>query len=230
MRRFAPSKQFPKGKVSYFVKFTIAGKQRRVTLGEVIDGNLKSMRLQASEILSKARLGHDTVAEAAAKAATVKNIVTLGEIVPKYLKACEGELRDKSLAEYTRYLERSWRPLHALAVGAITRQNVVTVVDDLEANSGKVAADRARTALSALFGCQRFSLFTMAIRPMPSSTALFSVSIAVSSRMLTAARSPSAMMTMARARAIVPASITSARFSTSPFLASIAAGPMRPHS
>jgi hypothetical protein len=47
MRRFAPSKQFPKGKVSYFVKFTIAGKQRRVTLGEVIDGNLKSMRLQA---------------------------------------------------------------------------------------------------------------------------------------------------------------------------------------
>jgi len=56
MRRFAPSKQFPKGKCSYFCKFTVKGQQgqqRRVTLGEVIDGNLKAMRQQASEIMAK---------------------------------------------------------------------------------------------------------------------------------------------------------------------------------
>ena len=34
---------------------------------------------------------------------------------------------------------------------AITRADIVGVVDDLERDSGKVAADRARTALSAFF-------------------------------------------------------------------------------
>jgi hypothetical protein len=38
---------------------TVKGKQRRVTLGEVVDGNLKAMRLAASAILSAARPGTD---------------------------------------------------------------------------------------------------------------------------------------------------------------------------
>jgi hypothetical protein len=91
MRRFAPSKVFPKGKVSYFVKYAVDRRQRRVTLGEVIDGNLKAMRLEASAIRSKARLGTDTVAEAEAKAAAAANIITLSEIIKKYLPARESE-------------------------------------------------------------------------------------------------------------------------------------------
>ena len=88
---------------------------------------------------------------AVARAAAAKNTATLGEIVPRYLHAREGELRPRSHTEAKRYLERAWQPLHNHAIDAITRQNVVGVIDDLEGR-GKVAADRARMALSGLFG------------------------------------------------------------------------------
>ena len=143
-------RKFESGKASYFVKFNVGRQQRRKTLGTVVRGNLKVMRLEASAVLAKARLGTDVVAMA--RAAAAKHSVTLGEIVPKYLKARESELRPKSHFEAARYLERAWQPIHTLPIDAITRQNVVSIVDDLETSSGKVAADRARMALSGLFG------------------------------------------------------------------------------
>jgi integrase len=142
-------RKFKGGKASYFVKFSVGTQQRRKTLGKVVRGNLKAMRLEASTVLAKARLGTDVVA--VAKAAAAKNTATLGEIVPRYLSARRDELRSKSFAEATRYLERAWCPLHKFPIDAITRQNVVSVLDDLERDGGKVAADRARTSLSALF-------------------------------------------------------------------------------
>jgi integrase len=141
-------RKFDTGKASYFVKYNIGKQQRRKTLGAVVRGNLKAMRLEASAILAKARLGTDVVA--VARAAAAKSTATLGEVVPRYLQAREGELRASSLREFTRYLERSWEPLHALPIDAITRQHVVSVVDDLELTSGKVSADRARITLSNL--------------------------------------------------------------------------------
>jgi integrase len=142
-------RKFESGKASYFVKFNVGAQQRRKTLGKVVRGNLKAMRLEASAILAKARLGTDVVA--VARAAAAKNTTTLGELVPKYLDARESELRPKSLIETTRYLKQAWEPLHALPIDAITRQNVVKVIDDVAENSGKVTADRARIALSAMF-------------------------------------------------------------------------------
>jgi integrase len=143
-------RKFSKGHASYFVKYNVGSQQRRKTLGKVVRGNLKAMRLEASSILAKARLGTDVVA--VAKVAAAKNTATLGELVPKYLAAREHELRPRSHSEATRYLERAWQPLHALPIDAITRQNVVGIVDDVEQASGRVSADRARVTLSGLFG------------------------------------------------------------------------------
>lgn len=113
-------------------------------------GNLKAMRLEASKILSKARLGMDAAAEKKVAAAKPQTI-TLGEVVLKYLAARESELREKSYVEAKRYLEVSWKTLHDRGIDAITRQHIVARVDDLERESGKVAADRARMALSGLY-------------------------------------------------------------------------------
>lgn len=142
-------RKFDSGKASYFVKFNVGQQQRRKTLGKVVRGNLKAMRLQASTVLAKARLGTDVVAQA--RAAAAKSTATLGDVVPRYLSARSGELRASSHTEVTRYLTRAWQPLHQHAIDAITRQNVVGVVDDLARDSGKVAADRARIALSGFF-------------------------------------------------------------------------------
>ena len=142
-------RKFAGGHASYFVKFNVGPQQRRKTLGKAVRGNLKGMRLEASAILAKARLGTDIVA--LAKAATVSKPVTLGELVPKYLTARESELRTKSHSEATRYLRQHWQALHDLPVGGITRQNVVAVVENIATHRGKVAADRARASLSAFF-------------------------------------------------------------------------------
>jgi integrase len=142
-------RKFAKGYASYFVKYNVGRQQRRKTLGKVVRGNLKAMRLEASQVLAKARLGTDAVA--VARAAAARNTATLGDVVPKYLSARQGELRTKSHFEATRYLRQSWAPLHDVAIDAITRQSVVRVVDNLERDNGKVAADRARVALSGLF-------------------------------------------------------------------------------
>ena len=142
-------RKFARGHASYFVKFNIGHQQRRKTLGKVVRGNLKAMRSEASTVLAKARLGTDVVAQA--RTAAAKSTATLGDVVPRYLSARAGELRASSHTEVTRYLTKAWQPLHAHAIDAITRQNVVVVVDDLARDSGKVAADRARIALSGFF-------------------------------------------------------------------------------
>ncbi len=142
-------RKFASGKASYGVKYSIGTKQRRLSLGAVVPGVLAERRRMAADILARVRLGQDVVGEK--RAALGKQLVTLGSVVPRYLAARKSELRPKSYAEARRYLERCWLPLHREPLGSITRQQIVAVVDDLEAASGKVAADRARTALSSLF-------------------------------------------------------------------------------
>ena len=143
-------RKFQSGRASYGVKYNVGKQQRRISLGPAAPGVLREMRKKASDILARARLGQDVVGEKRS-AANVRNY-TLGEIVPKYLDARRGSLRPKSHFEATRYLKRSWAPLHDLPINQITRKAVIQVVDDLECNSGKVSADRARVALSGLFG------------------------------------------------------------------------------
>ena len=139
--------KFASGKASYFVKFNVGTKQRRLTLGKVVQGNLAEMRRRASTVLSKARLGQDSVAEKRA-AASVRSI-TLGALVGDYLEQRQPKLRPRYYAEIKRQLERDWRPLHGHVVSAITRQEIVSIVDDIATGQGEVAADRARTA----WGC-----------------------------------------------------------------------------
>ena len=140
-------RKFDSGKASYFVKFNVGRQQRRKTLGAVVRGNLKDMRLEASKILTKARLGTDVVGEA--KAAAARPTALLGHLVAKYLEVHEEAVRAKSFIEAKRYLEQYWRPLHGRSIEVITRQDVVAVIDALK---HKVAADRARIALSGLYG------------------------------------------------------------------------------
>lgn len=141
-------RKFASGRASYFVKYNLGAKQRRLTLGAVVRGNLADMRKAASKVLSKARLGQDAVAE---KRAAIRKGMTLGELVPLYLKQREVELRPRSHVEVKRHIERDWKPLHGSTVDTITRGDVVRVVDEIAESRGAVAADRARTALSTFF-------------------------------------------------------------------------------
>ena len=142
-------RKFESGKAFYFVKFTVGTQQRKLSLGPVVPGVLGEKRRKASEILTHARVGRDIVGEK--RAAKAKRPVTMGELVPKYLRDRQAEFRQATYVEASRYLERYWRPLHAQAIEAVQRRDIVAVIDDLAAEHGKVTADRGRTALSAFF-------------------------------------------------------------------------------
>jgi len=155
-------RKFKDGHASYFVKYNIGRQQRRLTLGRVVRGNLKKMRGFASEVLARARLGQDTVAEqraVAAKAATP----TLGELVPKYLEVRAAgddhmkQLRPSSARMVRHYLEVTWRPLHKRPIDQIIRAEIKAVLDDVARQTGKSTADSARTALSTLFAWAVYS-------------------------------------------------------------------------
>jgi hypothetical protein len=132
-------RKFREGYSSYFVKFNLGRQQRRKTLGKVVRGNLKQMRMMTPEVLAKTRLGIAVVAEARTAAAASRGRITLGRLVAPYLELRnsgderEPKLQPKNLVEATRHLERSLKPLHGLAINAITRTHV-------EFNNGKMAA------------------------------------------------------------------------------------------
>lgn len=138
-------RKFSSGKASYFVKYKIGTKQRRLTLGPVVRGNLAEMRKQASRVFAKAKLGQDAVAE---KRAAIGEGKTIGELLAGYLEERKADLRPRSHLEVTRHLKSHWKPLHAYRVKVLSRQDIVRVIDDLVDDHGPGAADRARSALS----------------------------------------------------------------------------------
>lgn len=113
---------------------------------------LAETRRLAKDVLAKARLGQDVVAEnAARRAAAARQAVTLGRLVDVYLRERESALRPATHREFTRYLQRYALTLHSMTVEGIRRSDIVAVVDEVASAHGKVAADRARGALSGFF-------------------------------------------------------------------------------
>src|SRR5262249_46916193 len=105
-------RKFASGRACYFVKYAIGAQQRRLTLGKVVRGNLKTMRLEASKVLAKARLGTDTAA--IKRAAATKSVATLGQLVPGYLEERQSKWRPRYYVEVRRQLKKDWKPVHGL--------------------------------------------------------------------------------------------------------------------
>ena len=132
------------------VKYSVGGKPRRMNLGRATPETLASMRELAETVRAKAKLGQDTLGEQQVARAKPRT-ATLGKVVPMYLKARKDDLRERSYGFAHMYLTKHWKPLHGMAIDEIKRKDVVRVVDDIAEKRGRVAADRARTALSTFF-------------------------------------------------------------------------------
>jgi integrase len=144
------------------VRFTANGKPRRLSLGEVKPGTVATYRKLALEAKARARLGQDVLEERqqareATKAAKVPRY-TFDLAIRDYLEArekCIGfkrSLRAKSLDETTRHLRKHCQPLHGKELGAIRREDIVTLLDTIAVKNGRHAADHVRASLSPLFG------------------------------------------------------------------------------
>ena len=121
----------------------------RMTLGEYPALPPAKAREMAQDLYAKVRLGQHPAADKKINRGEARN--TLGRLVHSYLEFQRGQLRERSYAEVARYLDRYARALHGLPAMAVDRKRIVDLLDSIARHSGPVAANRARTNLSALF-------------------------------------------------------------------------------
>jgi integrase len=155
-------RKFASGRAMWGVRYHVGAKQRRVHLYDAaVRGTLAKARNEAADVRAKARLGTDVVAQRTAVAEASAKSVTLGKLAQIYLadrraakRKGSGEplWRPRYVIEVERQLTRYCKPLASTAIQAINRQEIVKVIDEIAADHGAVTADRARAALSGLYG------------------------------------------------------------------------------
>ena len=126
-----------------------AGQPKRVTIGRVDTISLDDARKHARKVLAEVQLGadpHAAKAEAKAKAA-----ITLKSTIELYLPKAEERQKPRSYLETRRHLNGHWSPLHDRPLHKLKLVDVAERLDAITVSSGKIAANRARSALSALF-------------------------------------------------------------------------------
>jgi integrase len=99
--------------------------------------------------LARVRFGadpHSEKVDARARAA-----VTLGSIAERYLANAKSRLKPRSFEELERHIRKHWGPLHTLPVHKVQRGMIALRLEDKAVESGPIASNRARAAISALF-------------------------------------------------------------------------------
>lgn len=125
------------------------GKTKRPTIGRVDTTSLDEARKQAKILLAKAQTGSDPQAE---KVMAKKQAgITLGSVAEAYLKHAKGKLKPRSYAEVERHLTKDWHKLAAVPLATVRRADVASHLNRISDEGRKVAATRARAALSAMF-------------------------------------------------------------------------------
>ena len=141
------------GSLSYFIEYRPhpGGRgtpSRRLSLGKHGPMTPEKARLRAKQLLAQVSDGKDP----ARVKGEDREASSLGRAIELYLAARRDGLRPKSHAEFSRYLLTAWKPLHRQAVHAVQRRDVVAVLNEIEVERGKTAADRAKGALSSFYG------------------------------------------------------------------------------
>jgi len=145
-------RKFESGRMSFFLKYSVDGKKRKVSLGPALPDTavIESARTKACIIQARAQLGEDEIAKREARRSTVKR--TLGQLIERFLEAKREDMSETYYRDNCRYLREYWAPLHDQAVQMIKRVDAVNVLDEIADKHGKATADRARSALSSFFG------------------------------------------------------------------------------
>lgn len=137
------------GSRNFIIQYKVGGQQRRKTLGSIKELTLEQARKQAKKDLGRVANGEDPQGEKNAARATAGE--TFGAIADQFLEYQKERLRPSSLYSTGLYLRQHCKRLHVLKIEAITRREIASVLGTIASDRGKVAADRAGSAISAMF-------------------------------------------------------------------------------
>jgi integrase len=144
------------GHRAFVLRYVAQGRERRMTLGAYPTLTLTAAREIARSRKGEVVKGGDPLARKQER----RDAMTLGKAVALYLAGREagtiGHRRPKprSMEELRRALELHWKPLHPLPLAEIDHVRIegrLHEMVDAKTGRGRVAANRAREALSALF-------------------------------------------------------------------------------
>jgi integrase len=135
---------------NWVTQYRANGHTRRITIGSADKISPAQARDAARKLLARVELGHDPQAEKEAKRQRAAR--TFKAVVEDYLAVKQSELRPASLRVTKLYLTGPYfRPLHRLAVDAITRADVASCVRTIMRKHSTSTAAAARRALSGFF-------------------------------------------------------------------------------
>jgi integrase len=137
------------GGARWIFQYRTGRQQRRLTLGALGAMTAARARSVAEDLDARVHLGGDPQGEKAS--ARLRTQQTFRKTADAFLLFQEPALRPATLAATRRYLLAHARSLHNVDVKEITRPDVATLLTRVEREHGPVAANRARSALSAMF-------------------------------------------------------------------------------
>jgi integrase len=131
---------------TFILQYKLGAKHRRINLGDVRKVNFEDAKAEARRIFGDVAHGRDPALKKAVAREEASR--TLAAIVERYLE----EKKTRRRYDAMRYqLERLWKPLHSLPLSAIERKTIAARLNVIAKDHGPVAANRARSALSAMY-------------------------------------------------------------------------------
>jgi integrase len=136
---------------SWVAQYKRAGASRRILLGSADVLSAEKARAAAKKVLAEVALGGDPQAERVER--RQKDRLTLRSVVEQFLADKQAAVRPRTLGELTRYLTGPhFKPLHGMPVDTVSRKDIAGRLIVIKREHGSVTAQRARTALSSMFG------------------------------------------------------------------------------
>jgi integrase len=132
-------------------------KSRRFIIGTLDELNAAKAREVAADMLANIRLGVYPHAEREktrdlAEKERDKDTETFATVGNLYLANRRKHLRERSFEEVRRHIEKNWSPFARTSIHQINRRMIALRITEIATNHGLVTANRARAALSAMFG------------------------------------------------------------------------------
>jgi integrase len=137
------------GSRSWIFQYKVAGKTRRLVIGQASAIKAGRAREIASEHHAKVKLGGDPAAEKRLQVHRASH--TFGALVAKYLDQQRSGLRPGSFREIARHLEKHSEPLHRMTLDAVDQRTIAERLGAIEKKSGAVTANRVRASMSAMY-------------------------------------------------------------------------------
>ena len=134
------------GSKTWVFQYKLGSQHRRITLGKFPALHPTQARKTAAKLHAEVKLGNDPAAIKAAK--QVRAAETIGAILKTYLTRRRGQVRDSSLAEIERHLQRNLAPLHGAPLDKLDRRTIAAQLARLTHEAGPIQANRTRASLS----------------------------------------------------------------------------------